>query len=266
MVELSTSSRTTAGSAAPPPVVSLRQVGKSFGRKVILRDFTLDVMPGETLTIIGGSGSGKSVTLKLILGLLKPDQGQVQFHGRDLATMDEEAVNTVRKQVGMLFQGGALFDSLNVRENIAYPLREHFHHAEADITRIVADRLALVGLPGIEAMMPSDLSGGMRKRVALARAIATRPDVLLYDEPTTGLDPANTRRIDRLIRDLQQKLQVTSIVVTHDMESAFVISDRLALLYNHRVEFVGTPAQARASQSPVVRNFIHGQFEEEARV
>lgn len=247
-----------------PPIIQLQGVSKSFGRHDVLSDFSLEVLQGETMTIIGGSGTGKSVTLKLILGLMQPDRGRVLFRGQDVAAMNEAAIHAMRKQIGMVFQGAALFDSLTVRENIAYPLREHFHHAEATLSRIVAERLAMVGLPGIEAMMPADLSGGMRKRVALARAIATNPAVVLYDEPTTGLDPANTQRINRLMRDLQGQLQVTSVAVTHDMESAFMVTDRLALLYNRRVEFVGSVDDAKQSPNRVMQAFIHGHFEGEA--
>jgi phospholipid/cholesterol/gamma-HCH transport system ATP-binding protein len=246
-----------------PTILSLAHINKAFGKKEILRDFSLEVCAGETMTILGGSGSGKSVTLKLILGLLHPDAGTVAFRGTDIASMGERALNDMRKQIGMLFQGAALFDSLNVRENIAYPLREHFRHSEAEISEIVANRLGLVGLSGIEQSMPADLSGGMRKRIGLARAIATKPSVILYDEPTTGLDPANTQRINRLIRELQEKLKVTSIVVTHDMNSAFHVTDRLALLCNHHVAFVGTTEEARQSSVPLVQNFIHGHLDEE---
>ncbi len=244
------------------PIISLQHLYKNFGPKRILEDFSLDIQEGETMTILGGSGTGKSVTLKLILGLLHANRGRVLFRGEDIHTMNEEALNNVRKQIGMLFQGGALFDSLTVRENIAYPLREHFQYSEDELSEIIANCLAMVGLPGVEHAMPADLSGGMRKRVALARAIATKPAVILYDEPTTGLDPANTRRINRLIRELQDKLKVTSIVVTHDMESAFEVTDRMALLYNRRVAFVGTADEVRRSQIPMVKNFIQGYFEE----
>lgn len=245
------------------PIIALQHVWKAFEEKAILDNFSLDIQPGETMTIIGGSGSGKSVTLKLILGLLDQDRGRVLFHGDSIQAMDEAALRNMRKQIGMLFQGGALFDSLSVRENVAYPLREHFDYSEAELTDRVATCLELIGLPGIESMMPSELSGGMRKRVALARAIATQPSVILYDEPTTGLDPANTNRISLLIKELQEKLHVTSIVVTHDMQSAFMVTDRLALLYNRRIEFVGSVAEAKASTNTIVQNFIHGHLGEE---
>jgi len=239
-------------------IIIWNRVYKSFGENSVLEGLDLSVKKGETITIIGGSGSGKSVMLKILLGLIPMDKGSVFFHGRDVAKMDEGGLINIRKNVGMLFQGGALFDSLSVGENIAYPLREHFRYSEDEIARIVAEKLALVGLEGIEDMMPAELSGGMKKRVALARAIATDPEVILYDEPTTGLDPANTMRINRLIRDLQWKLQVTSVVVTHDMASAFFVSDRLAMLYNRQIEFVGSPDEARKSDNRVVQNFIRG--------
>jgi phospholipid/cholesterol/gamma-HCH transport system ATP-binding protein len=205
---------------------------KSFGEKQIYKGVTLAIEKGETMVVLGGSGTGKTVMLKMLLGLMYPDAGQVLFDGKDVVPMNDEEVLQVRRRVGMLFQGGALFDSLSVAENVAYPLREHFDYPEDKIAQIVAEKLALVGLPGIEEMSPNDLSGGMKKRVSLARAIATNPEVLLYDEPTTGLDPTNTRRIDNLIVDMQKKLDVTSIVVTHDIQSAFRVADRIALLYN----------------------------------
>lgn len=246
------------------PIITLDRVTKRFNAHPILEQLSLDIFPGETLTIIGGSGSGKSVTLKLILGLMRPNSGRVYFRGRDVTTMDEAALVAMRREIGMLFQGGALFDSLSVGENVAYPLREHFRTMpEAKTQEVVWKRLALVGLPDIAAMMPADLSGGMKKRVALARAIATDPAVILYDEPTTGLDPANTLRINRLILECQRQLKVTSIVVTHDMDSAFMVTNRLALLYSRRIEFVGTVAEAKASRNPIVRNFIEGNMEME---
>lgn len=229
-------------------------------------NLSLSVDEGETITIIGGSGSGKTVMLKILLGLLRPDAGTVYFEGEDITGMDEDGLIEMRKQVGMLFQGGALFDSLSVRENIAYPLREHFSYSEGEIDRIVSRKLSLVGLQGVEEMYPADLSGGMKKRVALARSIATDPEVILYDEPTTGLDPANTMRINRLIRDLQKKLKVTSIIVTHDMETAFFVSDRIAMLYNRRIEFVGSPDEARRSGNAVVQNFIRGHVGDDEKI
>ena len=239
-------------------IISFKDVSQSFGENLVLKDMSLDVRRGETLTIIGGSGTGKSVTLKLLLGLLMSDNGFVTFNDKRVDEMDEHALVEMRRQCGMLFQGGALFDSITVGENVAYPLRQHFSYDEATISKIVEEKLEMVGLPGIAAMKPSDLSGGMKKRVGLARAIAADPKVILYDEPTTGLDPANTMRINRLIREIQRKLHVTSVVVTHDMQSAFFVSDRIAMLYNKRIEFVGTPDEARDSPNMVVQNFIQG--------
>lgn len=247
-------------------IIKWDRVNKAFGENNVLTSLTLGIREGETTTIIGGSGSGKSVMLKLLLGLMYPDSGGVYFEKADVTQMSEDELIEMRKQVGMLFQGGALFDSLSVGENVAYPLREHFKYSEGQTYEIVGHKLSLVGLKGIENMRPADLSGGMKKRVALARAIATDPKVILYDEPTTGLDPANTMRINRLIRDLQQKLKVTSIVVTHDMESAFFVSDRLAMLYNQKIEFAGSPDEARRSENMVVQNFIRGQVGDEEKL
>jgi phospholipid/cholesterol/gamma-HCH transport system ATP-binding protein len=247
-------------------IIKWDTVYKSFGDHEVLGGLSLSVREGETLTIIGGSGSGKSVMLKILLGLMKLDSGGVFYQNEDVCHMDEEELVATRRQVGMLFQGGALFDSLTVGENVAYPLREHFKYSEDKINEIVRHKLSLIGLPGIENMKPSDLSGGMKKRVALARAIATEPKVILYDEPTTGLDPANTMRINHLIRDLQEKIKVTSIAVTHDMESAFFISDRIAMLYNQKIEFVGSPSEARRSTNMVVQNFIKGQVGDDEKI
>ena len=243
------------------PIVEFRNVDKSFGDNHVLVDASLSINKGETITIIGGSGTGKTVYLKLLLGVLRPDSGSVIFRGENLNNMNDRQIVSMRKHIGMLFQGAALFDSLTVAENVAYPLREHFNYDEDKIAQIVAHRLDMVGLAGIEDMMPNDLSGGMKKRVGLARAIATDPDVILYDEPTTGLDPANTKRICRLILEMQHKLKVTSIVVTHDMEAAFTVTDRMALLHGHRFHFVGTKEEARASHDPIVQGFIRGEMD-----
>jgi phospholipid/cholesterol/gamma-HCH transport system ATP-binding protein len=242
-------------------IVEFRKVSKAFGDNRVLVDADLEIYGGETITIIGGSGKGKTVFLKLLLGVMRPDSGAVLFRGHDLGDMEEREVVSMRKHIGLVFQSSALFDSLTVLENVAYPVREHFDYDDGEISQIVARKLGLVGLPGVEEMMPADLSGGMRKRVGLARAIATDPDVILYDEPTTGLDPANTKRICRLILELQEKLKVTSIVVTHDMEAAFRVTDRVALLHNQHFYFVGTKDEVRASRDPVVQNFIQGGME-----
>lgn len=242
------------------PIVEFKNVSKSFGSKHIISGLNLCIEEGETLTIIGGSGSGKSVTIKLLLGLIPVNSGQIFFRGTDVVTMTEDQLVAMRAKIGMLFQGAALFDSLTVYENVAYPLIEHFKYGEAELKKIVAEKLEMVGLPGTESMYPADLSGGMRKRVGLARAIATDPEVILYDEPTTGLDPANTNRIGELILMLQKRLKVTSIVVTHDMGSAFKISNRLALLHEKKIEFVGSVSETKNSNNPVVQNFIRGEI------
>jgi phospholipid/cholesterol/gamma-HCH transport system ATP-binding protein len=244
------------------PIIQFENISKSFDANQVLKDMCLDVEPGETLTIIGGSGTGKSVTLKLLLGLLYPDEGRVYFKGQSVPDLSEKELISIRSKIGMLFQGAALFDSLTVFENVAYPIREHFNHTEQKIREIVSEKLELVGLGGIGAMLPSDLSGGMKKRVGLARAIATDAEVILYDEPTTGLDPANTNRINEMILHLQDVLKVTSIAVTHDMNSAFTISNRLALLHNKKIEFVGTVDEVKGSTNPVVKNFIRGEIGE----
>ncbi|MFO0758345.1 MAG: ATP-binding cassette domain-containing protein [Byssovorax sp.] len=244
----------------PEPIIRFRNVHKAFGEKVIYRGLNLEVHPGETLTIMGGSGVGKSVLLKLLIRLLEADQGSITFHGEEITTMKEAKIEIVRQQIAMLFQGAALFDSISVGENVAYGLREHFgaKMTPKEIAERVDWALSLVGLPGIETMRPSDLSGGMKKRVGLARAIAVQPEVLLYDEPTTGLDPINTERINHLIKGLKAALKVTSIVVTHDMKSAFGVSDRLAMVYQGEILLTGTPDEFRASKIPQVHDFING--------
>jgi phospholipid/cholesterol/gamma-HCH transport system ATP-binding protein len=227
---------------------------------VIYRDLNLDVFPGETLTVMGGSGVGKSVLLKLLIRLLDVDSGSITFHGEEITKTSESRIGLIRQRIAMLFQGAALFDSISVGENVAYGLREHFRKTmtEDQIAERVHWSLSLVGLPGIELMRPSDLSGGMKKRVGLARAIAVQPEVLLYDEPTTGLDPINTERINHLIRGLKSAIKVTSIVVTHDMRSAFSISDRLAMVYRGEIIAAGTPEDFRRSKDPRVADFISG--------
>ena len=233
----------------------------SFGNHAVYEGVNLEIQRGETITIIGGSGTGKSVGLKLLIGLLKPDRGRILFDGQDIVPLSEDELSPIRRKIGMLFQGAALFDSLTVGENIAYPLREHLNLPEKEIEERIARNLELVGLPGIAEMMPSDLSGGMKKRVGLARAIAVEPAVILYDEPTTGLDPSNTRRINELIIDMQSKLKVTSIVVTHDMQSAMTVSNRIAMLYEKRIRSVMSVDEVRASEDSLIREFIEGKTE-----
>ena len=243
-------------------IIRFEDVWKAFGPKSVYEGMSLEIKKGEVLTIMGGSGTGKSVLLKLLVGLLKSDRGRIFVGGVDIAGWSETELLPVRRQIGMVFQGAALFDSLSVYENVAYPIREHFHWEEPEVAKAVAEKLDLVGLPGVEHMKPADLSGGMRKRVGLARALATEADVILYDEPTTGLDPTNTRRINELIVAVNEKLGVTSIVVTHDMPSAFFVSDRMAMLDHKKIAWTGTTAEAESQQGGLVRDFIEGKIED----
>jgi phospholipid/cholesterol/gamma-HCH transport system ATP-binding protein len=235
-------------------------VRKSFGAKVIYSGLNLEVKRGETITVMGPSGSGKSVMLKMLIGLIHADAGEILFDGRDLVQMNDEQLTEIRRRIAYLFQGAALFDSLNVAENVAYGLREQFWNTmtNEEIGARVEQSLELVGLPGIQEMRPSDLSGGMKKRVGLARTLALQPEVILYDEPTTGLDPINTGRINHLIVGIQRALKLTSIVITHDMGTAFSVSDRLAMIGRGRILLVGTKEEFRESQNPAVHNFING--------
>lgn len=244
-------------------LIEFKDVHKAFGEKVIYSGLNLHIDHGEALTIVGGSGVGKSVMLKLLIGLLKPDRGEILLDGQDIAKMQPAELTRVRQRIGMVFQGAALFDSLSVRENVAYGLREHFRMSEREIDERVAWSLSLVGLPGIEPMAPSDLSGGMRKRVGLARTIALRPEVILYDEPTTGLDPMNTTRINHVILSLQAALNATSVVVTHDMGTAFTVSTRLAMVHKGRIIEEGSPERFRQSTNPYVYDFINGNAPED---
>ena len=241
--------------------VEFRGVWKAFGRLPVLAGLDLAIRPHETITIIGGSGTGKTVLLKLIVGLLKPEAGQVLVDGADVAPLREDDLVRVRRRIGFLFQGAALFDSLSVGENVAYPLREHTQKDDTQIAARVREVLALVRLDGVEGKEPAALSGGMRKRVGLARAVALAPSLILYDEPTTGLDPQNAEKINELIRDLQRKLGVTSVVVTHDMHSAFKVSDRIAMLRDGRIAALGTPEELQQSTQEFVQDFIAGRIE-----
>ena len=236
--------------------VEFRDLYKAYGPKEVLRGASLQVYRGEVLVILGGSGSGKSVTLRHMLGLEAPDSGRVIIEDEDITDLDEEELYRVRKKFGMLFQSGALFDSMTVFENVAFPLREHTEMSDDEINRAVEERLDLVSLPNSSHLMPVDLSGGMRKRVGLARSIVLDPKMILYDEPTTGLDPITAARINDLIIDLQSKLNVTSVVVTHDIQSAFSVGDRIAFLNQGVFEWVGTMEQARDSDHPVLREFL----------
>jgi len=236
--------------------VEFRDVFKAYGSKEVLCGVNLKVYRGEVLVILGGSGTGKSVTLRHMLGLEVPDKGQIFVEEEDITDLPEEELYRVRKKFGMLFQSSALFDSMTVFDNVAFPLREHTDMAEEEIGRAVRDRLELVSLPGVEQLMPVDLSGGMRKRVGLARSTVLDPKMILYDEPTTGLDPITSQKINELIGDLQSKLNVTSVVVTHDIQSAFSIGDRIAFLNKGVFEWVGPIEQARDADHPLLREFL----------
>ncbi|MBX3223747.1 MAG: ABC transporter ATP-binding protein [Labilithrix sp.] len=246
------------------PLIQFNHIKKAFGAKVVYNGLEFAIRRGETVTILGPSGSGKSVMLKMLIGLLEVDSGAILFDGRDVTKMSELELYDVRRRVAYLFQGAALFDSLTVGENVAYGLREQNWNtmSDAEIRRRVAQSLESVGLPGIEEMRPSDLSGGMKKRVGLARTLALQPEVLLYDEPTTGLDPINTARINNLIRGIKRALNLTSVVVTHDMGTAFSVSDRIVMLGKGRLMMEGTPDDFRRTQNPYVRDFIDGKAPE----
>lgn len=246
---------------SPSPIISMRGVSKTFGPNVVYRDMDIDVYRGETLTILGGSGTGKSVALKLMIGLLTADAGDVLVEGAEVSEMSAEQLRKLRLNLAMVFQGGALFDSMSVLENVGYALTEHTDMPDDDIRDRAVECLEMVGLgldehPDILDKFPANLSGGMRKRVALARSIAIKPAVILYDEPTTGLDPPNCDRISMMIRHLQEQLSVTSIVVTHDIDTAFHVSDRMAMLHDYRFPFVAPTDEFRQIEDEVVRDFI----------
>lgn len=244
-------------------LIELKNVHKSFGWLTVLAGVSLSIESGESIVVIGASGTGKSVLLKHIVGLLTPDRGEIWFDGQRIDTLPQRKLMDVRQRFGFLFQMSALFDSMNVGENIGFPLREHTRKSDAEIKQIVADKLRRVGLTGIEQKMPAELSGGMKKRVALARAIALDPEVILYDEPTTGLDPVRSDVINQLIIKLQRELKVTSITVTHDMQSAFKIGNRIVMLNEGKIIIDGTPQQIQESDNPIVRQFITGEASEQ---
>ncbi|HVT88836.1 MAG TPA: ABC transporter ATP-binding protein [Tepidisphaeraceae bacterium] len=244
------------------PIVELRNVHKAFGRHVVLAGVSLSVNKGECLVIIGASGSGKSVMLKHIVGLLQPDAGEVWFDGHRIDELAERKLMQIRKHFGFLFQMGALFDSATVFENIAFPLIEHTTNSPEQIKQIVQEKLQLVGLPETAKKMPAELSGGQKKRIALARAIALNPQVVLYDEPTTGLDPVRADVINELIIKLQKQLKITSIVVTHDMASAFKVADRIVMLHEGKLVFDGTPKQIQEETNPIIKHFVAGEASE----
>jgi phospholipid/cholesterol/gamma-HCH transport system ATP-binding protein len=244
-------------------LIELRNLSKRFGRLVVLNGVTLNIEQGQSLVVIGASGTGKSVMLKHIVGLLRPDSGQVWFDGKRIDDLRERDLVAIRKQFGFLFQMGALFDSLTVEDNIAFPLVEHTRKSPGEVAKLVKEKLSLVGLPEVGKKMPGELSGGQKKRVALARAIALGPRVILYDEPTTGLDPIRADVINELILKLQRELKVTSIVVTHDMQSAFKVGDRIVMLDQGKIIFDGTPDDIRASHDEIVHRFVAGEAGEQ---
>jgi phospholipid/cholesterol/gamma-HCH transport system ATP-binding protein len=249
------------GEASPdadaPTLWEVRGLSKAFGDKVLFADASLTLHRRETLAIIGESGCGKSVFLKMMIGLVEPDAGQVLYKGKDIAEMTGEERDAMRTNVGYLFQAGALFDSMTVHDNVAYALREHTKQGDAQIRERVKVCLEMVNLrPTVIDEFPATLSGGMRKRVALARAIALEPEVVLYDEPTQGLDPQSITAIAEMITELAEQLKITSVLVTHDMRCAFGVCDRIAMMHDHKFQFVGTPKWFLQSEEPVVREFI----------
>lgn len=239
-------------------MISIRGLARTLGTRKVLAGVDLEIRTGESLVVIGRSGTGKSVLLKHIVGLMRPDAGSIEVDGRAIVGMRPRELNEVRKKMGMLFQSSALFDSMTVGENVGLSLREHTRMSEADIRARVRERLEWVGLEGVEQMKPASLSGGMRKRVGLARAIVMDPATILYDEPTTGLDPIMADVIDQLIRSMQKRLGVTTIVVTHDLASAYKVADRIAMLHEGHVVFTGTVDETRGTTDPMVRQFIEG--------
>ncbi len=239
-------------------MIEIIDVYKSFGNNRVLKGVNLKINSGESVVVIGGSGSGKSVLLKHIIGLLRSDKGTVKIGDFDLSMLNERQLNEVRKKFGMLFQSAALFDSMRVWENVGFGLKQHTRLHDKEIKEIAVRKLKMVGLVNVEDVMPSELSGGMRKRVGLARAIAMEPEILLYDEPTTGLDPIMADAIDNLIIELRERLNITSIAITHDIKSAYKIADRIAMLYNGKIIGVGLPVEIKNTSDPIIKQFITG--------
>ncbi|MEI6631240.1 MAG: ABC transporter ATP-binding protein [bacterium] len=239
-------------------MIEIKNVTKSFAGRKVLDGASLIIPDGMTYVIIGRSGCGKSVLLKHIEGILKPESGEVIVNGHNVSKSSEDELNELRMKIGFVFQGGALFDSLTVGENVGFGLIEHDHIGQQELLERVEEALSMVGLGGIENVMPSELSGGMKKRVSLARALCINPQIILYDEPTTGVDPITADSINELIKSLHDKLKVTSIVVTHDMKSAYKIADRIAMLYRGKIIAEGTPEEIQQSNHPVVHQFING--------
>ncbi|MBM3285137.1 MAG: ABC transporter ATP-binding protein [Candidatus Aminicenantes bacterium] len=242
-------------------MIRVVDVHKSFGPKKVLQDVNLTVEKGETMVVIGQSGSGKSVLLKTLIGLLKPDAGEIFIDGEEISRLKEDALQRITRKFGLLFQSAALFDSMTVAENVRFGLERHTSCPGEEVERMVAESLARVGLSGVENLMPHQLSGGMKKRVGLARAIAYQPEIMLYDEPSTGIDPIRADAINELINKLKIEMGVTSVVITHDMASSYKVADRIAMLHEGRIIEVGTAEEIRQSASPVVQQFIRGEAE-----
>ncbi len=242
-------------------MIRVVDVHKSFGPKKVLRGVNLTVEKGETMVVIGQSGVGKSVLLKMIIGLLKPDAGKIFVEGEEITRLKEEELQRVTRKIGLLFQGAALFDSMTVAENVRFGLERHRSYPREVIDQMVKESLARVGLSGVENLMPHQLSGGMKKRVGLARAIAYQPDIMLYDEPSTGIDPIRADAINELINRLKMEMGVTSMVITHDLASSYKVADKIAMLYDGQIIEVGTPEEIRRSQNPIIQQFIQGKAE-----
>jgi phospholipid/cholesterol/gamma-HCH transport system ATP-binding protein len=251
-----------ASDPTPPPlaqgetIVEFDNVRKAYGTREILAGVSLKIRRGEVLCVLGPSGTGKSVTIRHVNGLEKPDQGDIKVFGQSIVNLGEEELSPIRRRVAMLFQGGALFDSMNVEQNVGFPLKEHTKKSPSEIADLVAEKLTMVGLPGTQKKMPSELSGGMRKRAALARSIVLEPEIIMYDEPTTGLDPVTSEKIAQLIAELNSRLQITSIAVTHDIVAARTIADRVAFLHQGRFQFVGTFDEAARGGHPVLQEYF----------
>ncbi len=243
----------------PDNIIEMHGLKKSFGARKILKGVDISVRRGETMVILGGSGTGKSVSIRHVIGLLDPDEGEVLIDGEEMSHAPEQRKAKLRARMGVLFQSGALINWLSVFENVALPLREVRRMNEREIDRIVSEKLRWLGLMPARDLLPGSISGGMKKRVGLARALTTNPEILLYDEPTSGLDPVMSQVINELVRRMQRELGVTQVVVTHDMNSAYYIADRITFLYQGRVEFVGTPAEIRETDNEIVQQFINGR-------
>lgn len=239
-------------------MIEIQELYKSFGDKAVLRGVNLRIESGESMVVIGGSGSGKSVLIKHIIGILKPNRGAIFINGTNITGLKETELYRIRRKFGMLFQGAALFDSMTVWENVGFSLLRDKTYTEKQIRETAIEKLKLVGLTNVQDLMPAELSGGMKKRVGLARAIAYEPEILLYDEPTTGIDPIMADAINELIIEMREKLNVTSITITHDMMSAYKIADRIAMLYNGRIIEIGSPEEIKHSENPFVKQFITG--------